>query len=102
MESAIRASRRSEQEDRADPAPRVGAIVVKDGRILAECYRGQAGPGAHAEYSVLRQLEGQDLPGASLYTTLEPCTERSAENHRRLTSSRTAENSWWSPPTEPS
>jgi diaminohydroxyphosphoribosylaminopyrimidine deaminase/5-amino-6-(5-phosphoribosylamino)uracil reductase len=28
---------------------------------------------------VLRQLEGQDLAGASLYTTLEPCTERSAE-----------------------
>jgi diaminohydroxyphosphoribosylaminopyrimidine deaminase/5-amino-6-(5-phosphoribosylamino)uracil reductase len=79
MASAIQASRGSEQEDRPDPSPRVGAIVANGGRVLAEGHRGQAGPGAHAEYSVLRQLEGQDLAGASLYTTLEPCTERSAE-----------------------
>lgn len=52
------------------PNPAVGALVVKEGRILATGYH--KGPGlAHAEREALRALE--DALGADLYVTLEPC-----------------------------
>ena len=55
----------------ASPNPAVGAVVVKDGRVVGEgCTRPPGQP--HAEIVALRQA-GNDAAGAVLYTTLEPC-----------------------------
>ena len=69
MKRAIELAR--EALGRSSPNPPVGAVIVKDGRIVGEgstMPRGQA----HAEVIALRQA-GQQAKGAVLYTTLEPC-----------------------------
>ncbi len=53
------------------PNPCVGAVVVKDGRIIGRGYHKQFG-GPHAEIYALRQ-GGSKAKGATLYVTLEPC-----------------------------
>jgi tRNA(adenine34) deaminase len=59
----------------------VGAVVVRDGRILAEGHNltvTLADPTAHAEVVAIRAAAARQgdwrLEGATLYTTLEPCT----------------------------
>jgi len=56
------------------PNPRVGAVLVKDGAILAEGWHKVFG-GPHAEVECLRQAEerGINPVGATMYVTLEPC-----------------------------
>lgn len=52
------------------PNPVVGAVVVRDGQVLAEGFH--AGPGLdHAEVAALKQVD--DPRGATVYVTLEPC-----------------------------
>ena len=58
----------------------VGAVVVKDGQVIARGYNrpiGQHDPTAHAEIVALRAaaevLGNYRLPGCELYVTLEPC-----------------------------
>ena len=53
------------------PNPMVGAVVVKDGRIVGEGYHQAAGQ-PHAEVNALADA-GQEARGATLYVTLEPC-----------------------------
>ncbi len=57
---------------KTSPNPLVGAVVVKDGRIVGEGYHRQAGL-AHAEVNAIAQA-GKKAKGATLYVTLEPCT----------------------------
>lgn len=52
------------------PNPPVGAVVVRDGRIIGEGYHHRAGE-AHAEVDALRAAG--DALGATLYVSLEPC-----------------------------
>ena len=56
---------------KTSPNPIVGAVVVKNGRIIAEGYHEQAGL-AHAEVVALGKA-GAKAKGATLYVTLEPC-----------------------------
>jgi pyrimidine deaminase RibD-like protein len=60
--------------------PYVGAVVVRDGQIIAKGYRGETGEGRHAEYCALRKINDDvdkvDLTGCTVYTTLEPCSMR--------------------------
>jgi len=49
----------------------VGAVVVKNGRVVAEGHHRRAG-GAHAEIEAL-EAAGKKARGADLYLTLEPC-----------------------------
>jgi len=53
------------------PNPMVGAILVRDGVMLAERFHERAG-GAHAEAAALAEA-GEAARGAILYVTLEPC-----------------------------
>ena len=56
------------------PNPMVGAVVVRDGRILGEGYHRGFGK-AHAEREAIGDAEhrGESLHEAVLYVTLEPC-----------------------------
>ena len=54
----------------APPNPAVGAVLVRDGRVLAEGFHARAGR-PHAEAQVLRV--GSAARGATLYVNLEPC-----------------------------
>jgi len=54
------------------PNPMVGAIVVKDGKIVGEGYHQKFGE-AHAEVNALRKA-GDNSIGATLYVNLEPCS----------------------------
>lgn len=56
---------------RTHPNPPVGAVVVKDGVVIARGYTEAAG-GLHAEVVALNQA-GENAKGATLYVTLEPC-----------------------------
>jgi diaminohydroxyphosphoribosylaminopyrimidine deaminase/5-amino-6-(5-phosphoribosylamino)uracil reductase len=58
-------------EGRTSPNPMVGAIVVKDGRILSQGFHRRAGD-PHAEIEALAAA-GEQARGAVLYVNLEPC-----------------------------
>jgi pyrimidine deaminase RibD-like protein len=73
---AIDEARKSVSENDGRPHPKVGAVVVKDGQVLSRAYRGEV-PGNHAEFVALeKKLNDEAVVGATVYTTLEPCTTR--------------------------
>ena len=53
------------------PNPMVGAVVVKEGRIIGQGWHQRYGQ-AHAERNALASCT-EDPQGATLYVTLEPC-----------------------------
>jgi len=55
----------------SSPNPMVGAVVVKDGRIVGKGWHRRFG-GPHAEVHALEDA-GKKAKGAALYVTLEPC-----------------------------
>lgn len=56
---------------RVEPNPMVGAVLVRDGRVIGEGRHRRYG-GPHAEVEALRACT-EDPRGATLYVTLEPC-----------------------------
>jgi len=76
MRHALALARRAEA---AGEVP-VGAVLVRDGRIIGEGSNqpiGRHDPTAHAEVLALRdagaRVQNYRLPGSTLYVTLEPC-----------------------------
>lgn len=55
-----------------NPNPLVGAVIVKDGRIIGEGYHQLYG-GHHAEINAFNNAT-EDVRGATMYVTLEPCS----------------------------
>lgn len=58
------------------PNPLVGAVIVKDGRIIGEGYHEKFG-GPHAEVNAIANAP-ESVEGATMYCTLEPCCHSTA------------------------
>ncbi len=65
----------SRGEGHTRPNPPVGAVIVKNGRIIGEGWHRRCG-GDHAEVAALKNAarRGESVKGATLYVTLEPCS----------------------------
>ena len=59
-------------EGAVNPNPLVGAVVVKDGKVVGKGYHRFFG-GPHAEVYALEEA-GKEACGATIYVTLEPCS----------------------------
>jgi diaminohydroxyphosphoribosylaminopyrimidine deaminase/5-amino-6-(5-phosphoribosylamino)uracil reductase len=84
MERTVELAAQCETEPgRPLPSPKVAAIALSpDGELLAEAYRGELNTGDHAEFCLISKLgDAELLRGATVLTTLEPCTER---NHPKV------------------
>jgi diaminohydroxyphosphoribosylaminopyrimidine deaminase/5-amino-6-(5-phosphoribosylamino)uracil reductase len=59
---------------RVSPNPLVGAVIVRDGRVIGEGFHAELGH-LHAERAALADCRerGEDPAGAAMYVTLEPC-----------------------------
>jgi diaminohydroxyphosphoribosylaminopyrimidine deaminase/5-amino-6-(5-phosphoribosylamino)uracil reductase len=69
MKQGLRLARRG--LGKVSPNPMVGAVIVKGGRIIGQGYHRLFG-GDHAEVNALQNAT-EDVNGATLYVTLEPC-----------------------------
>ncbi len=58
-------------KEKTYPNPMVGALIVKSGKIIGRGYHQKAG-GNHAEIAAIKSAK-QNLRGAEMYVTLEPC-----------------------------
>ncbi len=62
---------------RVSPNPLVGAVVVRGGEVIGEGFHAALG-GLHAERAALADAaeRGEDVAGATMYVTLEPCAHQ--------------------------
>jgi diaminohydroxyphosphoribosylaminopyrimidine deaminase/5-amino-6-(5-phosphoribosylamino)uracil reductase len=58
--------------DTTDPNPRVGCVIARGERVIAEGWHARAG-GPHAE-AVALEAASEPVRGATAYVTLEPCS----------------------------
>jgi len=91
MQKAIELAKKSQPDD---GGPYVGAVIVKDGEVLAEAYKVRE-PWhnriisrrslhlCHAEEKAI-DIAGTNAKGATLYVTLEPCTQRNIQGRKRV------------------
>jgi len=70
MKHALRLARKG--EGWVSPNPMVGAVIVKNDRIIGEGYHRKFGE-AHAEINALNQAT-EPAEGSTIYVTLEPCS----------------------------
>ena len=69
MQRALNLARQA--KGRTSPNPLVGAVIVKNSKVVGEGYHQKAGT-LHAEAHALNAA-GKNAKGATLYTNLEPC-----------------------------
>ncbi|MBM4315276.1 MAG: bifunctional diaminohydroxyphosphoribosylaminopyrimidine deaminase/5-amino-6-(5-phosphoribosylamino)uracil reductase RibD, partial [Deltaproteobacteria bacterium] len=70
MRRALRLARRG--EGRVSPNPLVGAVIVRNGRIIGEGYHHRCGE-KHAEINAIESA-AEAVAGADFYVNLEPCS----------------------------
>lgn len=60
---------------RTSPNPVVGAVIVRSGRVIGEGWHKKCGEN-HAEINAFEDAaaKGEDVEGADMYVTLEPCS----------------------------
>ena len=71
METALREAEKGRGHTR--PNPPVGAVVLKDGRIIGKGHHRKCG-GDHAEVAALKNCR-ESAAGATVFVTLEPCSK---------------------------
>jgi len=76
MQLAVLLAEKSVPENDGRSHPMVGAVIARDGYVLATGFRGEKALGAHAEESALAKLTAVQAVGTTIYSTLEPCTVR--------------------------
>jgi diaminohydroxyphosphoribosylaminopyrimidine deaminase / 5-amino-6-(5-phosphoribosylamino)uracil reductase len=69
MQLALKLARKG--KGYVSPNPLVGAVIVKNGRIIGQGYHKIYG-GPHAEIDAIKDAR-EDITGATLYVNLEPC-----------------------------
>ncbi|MCX8116389.1 MAG: bifunctional diaminohydroxyphosphoribosylaminopyrimidine deaminase/5-amino-6-(5-phosphoribosylamino)uracil reductase RibD [Desulfobacterota bacterium] len=72
MKRALRLAEKG--RGRTSPNPMVGAVLVKEGRVVGQGYHVRAGED-HAEVVALKKA-GPEAKGATLYVNLEPCVHQ--------------------------
>ncbi len=72
MRRAIELARQG--EGKTSPNPLVGAVIEKNGVVLGEGFHEKCG-GLHAERQAIKDAfeKGNDISGATIFVTLEPC-----------------------------
>jgi len=58
---------------RVSPNPRVGAVILKDGKIAGKGWHKEFG-GSHAEVNAINNSKLNDFTGCTIIVTLEPCS----------------------------
>ena len=76
MELAVALAEESIPENDGRAHPKVGAVISRDGHVLAPGFRGENTEGAHAEETALSKLTPSQAVGTTVYSTMEPCTIR--------------------------
>jgi diaminohydroxyphosphoribosylaminopyrimidine deaminase/5-amino-6-(5-phosphoribosylamino)uracil reductase len=71
MKLAVAEARKGEGD--TSPNPPVGAVIVKDSKLISKGYHKKAGL-PHAEREAIGAVEEKELQGATIYVTLEPCS----------------------------
>lgn len=71
---ALRCAEKGEGHTR--PNPPVGAVIVRNGKIIGEGWHRRCG-GDHAEVAAIKNAakHGSSVKGATIYVTLEPCSK---------------------------
>ncbi len=70
MKLALRLAKRG--QGRVSPNPMVGAVIVKNGRVIGQGYHHYFG-GSHAEIDAIEHAT-EPVSGSKIYVTLEPCS----------------------------
>lgn len=60
-------------EGRVSPNPMVGALIVRDGEIIAEGWHQQFGS-PHAEVNAIKNANVENFEDCDIYVSLEPCS----------------------------
>jgi len=63
-----------EEQNKCSSYPKVGTVIVKNGKILSKAYRAEI-ERKHAERIAIEKLNPTELVGSTIITTLEPCIE---------------------------
>ena len=73
----------------ASPNPMVGAVIVKNGKIIGRGYHRCCGQN-HAEVNAIADAKGK-VAGSTLYVTLEPCCHSGTTRTENALINRAAE-----------